>query len=196
MAIKRHLQHQKTSSFEYVLISKSDIPVNGVVTTQPTKPTSEELSSMVNPPTYIQVASHYYELRGKRPSTDTLYYGELAVSFCKGKETITIKNSDNKLIEFRPYTVEKACVKKIQLYNDELNNDGDYCQWKIPYATLTDSAISYNSAVVFLREVETGKQLIPDVTFEEDKILIKIYSDNTIPQKTYMAIIIGTSYEE
>lgn len=194
MAIKRHLQHQKTSSFEYVRIPKSEVPANQTVTSVATYPVEPTIDS----PKYIQVTSNnwYYVLEGKKPNTETLLYGELAVSFGKGSETITIKNSLNEMVEFKPQAIEVNCVKEVRIQNPVLTpvNDNE-CTWRIPYRDIMNANIYPETAVVFMRNKQ-GKQIIPDVTFNATNktVDILIYSTSVIAEGAYTAIIMGTSY--
>lgn len=197
MAITRHLQHQKTSSLEYVMVLKADIPVNEAVYREYTSiPTIDELAGIETPYKYIFVTNRYYKLSGKRPTADHVKYGEVAISFAKGNEMMSIKNSANEIVEFHPYSEDKLCVKKYQETNPELQSTNGTCTWKINYSTLADNKISTDGAVVFLREISTGKQTVPDVTFNNTGqcVEISIYSKSTISARKYLAIIIGTSY--
>ena len=67
------------------------------------------------------------------------------------------------------------------------------CLWKIEYSELFDNNIDIETAVVHLREKATGKQVIPDVTFNESEqqLQISIFSHEDILEDTYIAIIIG-----
>lgn len=67
------------------------------------------------------------------------------------------------------------------------------CLWKIEYSELIDNNIDIETAVVHLREKATGKQVIPDVTFNESEqqLQISIFSHEDILEDTYIAIIIG-----
>lgn len=204
MAIKRHIQHQRTSSLEYVRILKANIPVNENVTVMDYKPKPEEIREMNPKPKYIFVTNAYYMLKGKQANTETLEYGEISISFNTGNEALVIKNSNNELIEFKPSAVyrnnyitplaDKNSVNKVQIYNPALTTVNGTCTWKIPYTEIVNAHISYDGAVVFLREIGTGKQLVPDVTFNSDNITILIDSLSNISQRKYLAIIIGTGY--
>lgn len=194
MAIKRHLLHQRTSSFEYVQITKSEVPANKTVTSVATRPTEPTVDS----PKYIQVTSNnwYYVLKGKRPNTDTLSYGELAISFGKDNESITIKNSSNELVEFKTSVIERNCVKEYRLSNPALTPvNNNECTWRIPYGDIMNANIYPETAVVFMRNKQ-GKQIIPDVTFNATNktVDILIYSTSVIAEGAYTAIIMGTSY--
>ena len=67
------------------------------------------------------------------------------------------------------------------------------CLWKIEYSELIDNNIDIETAVVHLREKATGKQVIPDVTFNESEqqLQVSIFSHEDILEDTYTAIIIG-----
>lgn len=88
---------------------------------------------------------------------------------------------------------ELPTVYKIKTINPHLNSDGTTCIWKINYDILRSNNIEIDTAVVSLREITTGKQVIPDVTFREDEQVIEIsfYSVEDIEENKYLAIIIG-----
>lgn len=52
----------------------------------------------------------------KLPSVDALEFGELAINYLSGKETISIKNSDNAIVQFNPVTFTEK-----NLWNAKLN---------------------------------------------------------------------------
>ena len=89
--------------------------------------------------------------------------------------------------------IELPTVHKIKTYNPHLSSDGTTCIWKIDYEILHSNNIEIDTAVVSLREITTGKQVIPDVTFREDEQFIEIsfHSREDIEENKYLAIIIG-----
>jgi hypothetical protein len=48
----------------------------------------------------------------KLPSVDRIEYGELAVNFAKGKETISLKNSDDEIVTFSSDVTIKSIIRK------------------------------------------------------------------------------------
>jgi hypothetical protein len=89
--------------------------------------------------------------------------------------------------------IELPTVRKIKTHNPHLSSDGTTCVWKIDYELLHSNNIEIDTAVVNLREITTGKQVIPDVTFCEDEqnIEISFHSVEDIEENKYLAIIIG-----
>ena len=85
-------------------------------------------------------------------------------------------------------------VSRAVFLNGQMTPQDSVCVWTIPYSDITAAGISSAGAVVFLRETSTGKQLIPDVVFNDsqNRIEIRIYSASTVAQSTYLAIVIGS----
>ena len=193
--VYRHVIHLKTSNVEYVHVLKSDIPDGSTivsVSSVPSNPTT-------NSPTYIQLNSGnrwYYQLSGKSPALSSIQYGEIAVSYADGHERLFIKNTNDEIIEFEPVNRRRNVVNNATFLNPDLTVNNNECKWKIPYADVTSAGITIMGAVCFLREVSTGKQLIPDVVFDDRNSVVEItiYSTSNIRRETYTAIIIGSNY--
>lgn len=195
--VYRHMQHLKTSNVSYVHILKSDIPDGTTVTRVESVPSNPTTSS----PLYIQLTTGnrwYYKLSGKSPAVSSLQYGEIAVSYADGFERLFIKNSNNEIIEFEPVNRRVNVVSNATFTNGFLELEGSEpeCIWKIPYSDITDAGIGIFGAVVFLRENESGKQLIPDVFFNdnENAVVITLYSEEDIDANKYTAIVMGSNY--
>ena len=193
--VYRHLIHLKTSNVEYVHVLKSDIPDGSTIVSVGSVPSNPTTSS----PTYIQLNSGnrwYYQLSGKSPSLSSIQYGEIAVSYADGHERLFIKNTNDEIIEFEPVNRRRNVVNNATFLNPDLTVSNNECKWRIPYADVTSSGITIMGAVCFLREVSTGKQLIPDVVFDDinSVVEITIYSTSNIRRETYTAIIIGSNY--
>lgn len=194
--VYRHVQHLKTSNVSYVHILKSDVPDGSSVSRVSSIPSSPTTSS----PLYIQLTTGnrwYYKLSGKNPATSSLQYGEIAVSYADGFERLFIKNSNNEIIEFEPARRVNV-VSNATFTNDllEVEENGEECIWKIDYNDITAAGIGTFGAVVFLRENETGRQLIPDVVFDDENgvVNITIYSTADIDAGRYTAIVMGSNY--
>ena len=198
--INKHVQHIRTSSIEYVKILKENIPSTANIvqlTSVPTYSTiiSNETNGIENP-IYIQVTTNnwYYKLVSKKPSIDNLLYGEIAIAYKKGFETFFIKNSNNEIIEFLPVN-RLPLTKNLFLFNTKLTPVNGVCSWNINYDDIISNNIDIDSAVVHLREISTGKQIIPDVTFDNvgKKVQILISSKQNIEAGSYKCIIIGNN---
>lgn len=193
--IYRHVQHLKTSNLQYVNISKYSIPDGATVTQESSVPQNPTSSS----PEYIQLSggNHwYYRLVGKEPLPLSLQYGEIAVSYAEGYERLYIKNSNDDIIEFEPANRNKNLVSNATFLNGALTPSHDICKWTIPYTELADAGISSEAAMVFVREISTGKQLVPDVVFNDSdsQVEIYIYSTSNISANQYTAVVIGSNY--
>ena len=193
--VYRHVQHLKTSNVFYVHILKSDIPDGSTVTSVNSVPSDPKPNS----PTYIQLSSGnrwYYKLSGKSPATSSIQYGEIAVSYADGFERLFIKNSNNEIIEFEPASKRMNVVSNATFTNEILTTLNSTCTWGIPYNDIISAGIGIYGAVVFLRENETGRQLIPDVVFnnKDGYVYITIYSTTNIPAGKYTAIVMGSNY--
>ena len=193
--VYRHVIQLKTSNVEYTHVLKSDIPDGSTIVSVSSVPTNPTTSS----PTYIQLNSGnrwYYQLSGKTPSLSSIQYGEIAVSYANGHERLFIKNSNDEIIEFEPSVRRRNVVNNVTFMNPDLTESNSECKWKIPYADITSAGITIMGAVCFLREVDTGKQLIPDVVFDDTNSVVEItiYSTTNIRRNTYTAIIIGSNY--
>jgi len=196
--INKHVQHIRTSSIEYVKILKENIPSTANIvqlTSVPTYSTiiSNETNGIENP-IYIQVTTNnwYYKLVSKKPSIDNLLYGEIAIAYKKGFETFFIKNSNNEIIEFLPVN-RLPYAKNAFFLNPILTPVNGVCSWNIKYDDIISHNINIDSAIAHLREISTGKQIIPDVTFDntEKKVKILISSKQTIDAGSYKCIIFG-----
>lgn len=194
--IYRHLKHLKSSGLVYERILKYDIP-DGVsisdVNEVPSAPTS--LS-----PVYIQVTTNhwYYKLVGEPPVASSLGYGEIAVSYSDGYERLYIKNSNDEIIEFEPANKRRNLLSNATFINGALTKqlNDDVCIWEISYSELTEAGINPVAASVFVREISTGKQLIPDVVFNDTDSVVEIYIYSTanIAASQYKAIVVGSNY--
>ena len=52
--------------------------------------------------------------KAKLPSVEQLEYGELAVNYASGVETISIKNSDNQIVEFKSNNYVEGVIKELE----------------------------------------------------------------------------------
>lgn len=193
--VYRHVQQLKTSNVSYVHILKSDIPDGSTVTQVSSLPTSPTTSS----PLYIRMSTGnrwYYRLSGKKPVTASIQHGEIAVSYADGFERLYIKNSSNEIVEFEPAGRRRNMVSNATFTNEALTVSNSACTWEIPYADITDAGIGIYGAVVFVRENETGRQLIPDVVFDatHSVVVITLYSTANIAAGKYTAIVVGSNY--
>jgi len=194
--VYRHLKHLKSSGLVYERILKYDIP-DGVSISEvneiPRNPTS--LS-----PVYIQTTTNhwYYKLVGEPPVASSLGYGEIAVSYSDGYERLYIKNSNDEIIEFEPANKRRNLLSNATFINGALTKDlnDNVCIWEISYSELTDAGINPVAASVFVREISTGKQLIPDVVFNDTDSVVEIYIYSTanIAASQYKAIVVGSNY--
>ena len=198
---RRHLQHIRTTHLQYVQISNGDIPVYASVRTMLDVPSQHDIENMESPPMYIKVSSNgnykYYELNGKQPSD--LRFGEIGISYKDGHERIYIKNASGKIVEFRPYSVDVNSAYMFQKDNEQLTPSvDDVCTWEIGYNELRNKGVSPNCASVALRHIESGKQTVPDVVFDNENNLLKIfiYSETDIAAGEYRVIITGLNYGE
>lgn len=192
--VYRHVQHLKTSNVFYTHVLKRDIPDGAVVEYVSSVPSNPEVAS----PLFIQLKEGnrwYYRLSGKTPATSSIQYGEIAVSYAKGYERLFIKNSKDEIIEFEPRR-DVNIVKNATFTNGFIESVDSECVWEIPYDDIISAGIGIYGAVVFLRENETGRQLIPDVVFDnnENIIRITIYSKESMEPNKYTAIVIGSNY--
>lgn len=192
--VYRHVKHLKTSNVYYKHVLKSEIPDGTVITYLYSIPSNPK----VNSPLYIHLLTGnrwYYKLSGKIPATSNIQYGEIAVSYAEGFERLFIKNSNNEIIEFEP--AKRVNVVSNATFTNELLEPVDSeCVWKIPYKEIISAGIGIYGAVVFLRETETGKQIIPDVVFSSanESIIITLYSKKSIKENAYTAIVMGSNY--
>lgn len=283
MAKLRTLQHLRTTLAQYVEIDRNKLGDLTQIPSYDSVPSSEDILNITEPAPYIFIESEdkYYVLQGKKPNTDLLDYGEIAISYKKNSEAIYFKNSNNEIIDVIETSVSKTInnldsnitgtsdsglvsvninqvdgkiseitvtetiteelqdyvdstinnldsiqtgvsdsglvsvtvrqidgiiddvtvtdnfelptIRKIKTINPHLISDGTTCIWKIDYELLHSNNIEIDTAVVSLREITTGKQVIPDVTFREDEQVIEIsfYSVEDIEENKYLAIIIG-----
>lgn len=107
--------------------------------------------------------------------------------------SVTVKQVDG-LINKVEVTDRIPRIYRYVISNPYLTVPSDHnCLWKIDYSELINNNINIESAVVHLRERATGKQVIPDVTFNENvqQLQISIFSHEDIIEDTYLAIIIG-----
>lgn len=105
---------------------------------------------------------------------------------------IKIQQIDGKLSSV--VVTDKGLSKKLVINNNELTvNENKECIWSIPYTQLQEVGIDPDTAGVFIREIKTGIQLIPDIQFNNtyNNLIIKFSSENTIPANTYKIIIIS-----
>lgn len=193
--VYRHVKHLKTSNVSYVHVLKADIPDGTVVSSVSSIPSDPT----VNSPLYIQLTTGnrwYYKLSGKTPAISSIQYGEIAVSYADGFERLFIKNSNNEIIEFEPANKRPNVVSNATFTNEYLESVNSECVWKISYTDITDAGIGIFGAVVFLRENKTGRQLIPDIVFNDDEsvVIITLYSKNNIDPDEYTAIVMGSNY--
>lgn len=198
MGILRHLQHLRTKSLEYIEFLYEDIPMkyNNSITTISSQPsTSPDVSS----PKYIYSTQtkKYYKLVSKRPPVSNIKDGEIIVGYTQGFETLTIKNDKGELVNFYPNEINKTGVNRLVLYNPSLDLDENKNYvWKIDYELLKENNILPVDAVVFARNYKTGKQIIPDVTFDDkNKVVIVVFDGtNNIEEYDITLIIIGSGY--
>jgi hypothetical protein len=108
-----------------------------------------------------------------------------------GNINVKIQQIDGKLSSV--VVTDKGLSKKLVTKNPELTATDNQCEWIIPYQELIEQGITPDTAIVSLREISTGKQVIPDVTFREDEEYIEIsfHSVEDIEENKYLAIIIG-----
>ena len=182
MAIERHIQHIRTNNLEYVKLPNgiSDIPVGNSITTLNYLPTSEQITN--DSPKYIYVSTSdglkgYFQLKGKSITPGSLKDGELVISYKKGYESISIKNDNNEIIDFYPIKEIKNNVIFLRMLRDIsqlVADDNGIVTIEIPYTTLETNGINASTAVVFTQEYFSGKQIIPDVTFDNNTSSIKI----------------------
>lgn len=193
--IKRHVSHLLTENLVYEFIYKKNIP-DGVTIYQETSVPSNPTSSSHE---YIKRTSdnHYFRLVGKKPLPSSIIEGEIAISTAKGFERLYIKNNQDEIVEFKP------SGRLNEVYNATFTNDAltvdtatSTCVWEIPYSDIISEGIGIYGAVVFLRENQTGKQLIPDVVFDgtNSKVVITMYSTTNIAAGRYTAIVMGSNY--
>lgn len=105
---------------------------------------------------------------------------------------IKIQQVDGKITNV--IVTDKGLSKKLVINNNELTvNENNECIWSIPYTQLQEVGIDPDTAGVFVREIQTGIQLIPDIQFNntDNNLIINFSSENTIPSDTYKVIIIG-----
>lgn len=90
---------------------------------------------------------------------------------------------------------DKGLSKKLVINNiNELTvNENNECIWSIPYTQLQEVGIDPDTAGVFVREIQTGIQLIADIQFNntDNNLIIKFSSENNIPANTYKTIILS-----
>lgn len=182
----KHVKHLRTSAIEYVNINVSSIPLTTSITSLDTIPTTSEIIHMVNPPQYIYIPSEdkYYQLKGKQPNVDILEFGEIAISFSEGYESIMFKNKNNKIVELTPNTNKDYTNVggTYTIYNPAMPyNDTYEYTWKIPYTELMSNQILIDTCTVSLKEVATGKQVIGDITFNSADETIDIVLTSTNP---------------
>ena len=88
--------------------------------------------------------------------------------------------------------IDKGLPKKLVLTNPELSFIEDKYTWIIPYNQLIENGIDIDTAVVFIREINTGKQLVADIIFDDNNSNLLIYFDgNEITANIYKAIILS-----
>lgn len=182
MAIERHIQHIRTNNLEYVKLPNgiSDIPVGNSITTLNYLPTSEQITN--DSPKYIYVETDdglkgYFQLKGKSITPGSLKDGELVISYKKGYESISIKNDNNEIIDFYPIKEIKNNVIFLRMLRDIsqlVADDNGIVTIEIPYTALETNGINASTAVIFTQEYFSGKQIIPDVTFDNNTRSIKI----------------------
>lgn len=207
MAIERHIQHIRTNNLEYVELPNgiSDIPVGNSITTLNYLPTSEQITN--DSPKYIYVNTGdglrgYFQLKGKSITPGSLKDGELVISYKKGYESISIKNDNNEIIDFYPIKEIKNNVIFLRMLRDIsqlVADDNGIVTIEIPYTTLETNGINAGTAVVFTQEYFSGKQIIPDVTFDSNTSSIKILINKNQqynPDNSFVLIIkiIGCSF--
>lgn len=198
--INKHVQHIRTSSIEYVNIPKVSIPNTAEIVQLASIPTYDTIirneNNGIENPIYIQVTTNnwYYKLVSKKPTTDNILYGEIAIAYKKDFETLYIKNSNNEIIEFLPVN-RLPVARTITFLNPELTSSNGVCSWKIKYDEIISNNIDIDNAIVYLREIKSGQQIIPDVTFndKEKNITILISSKQNIESNLYKCIIIGNN---
>lgn len=194
---KKHLKHLRTSAIDYININVSEIPLTSIITSFDSIPTQEEVRNMVNPPEYIYIPSEdkYYQLKGKQPSIDSIEFGELAISFSEGYESIMFKNKNNKIVEIKPQTNNNNLNVggTYTIYNPAIAyNDSYTYTWKIPYTSLMTNKIFIDTCTVSVREVATGKQILADITFnstdETIDIVLTSTNSNGLLENEYVAL--------
>ena len=194
---KKHLKHLRTSAIDYININVSEIPLTSIITSFDSIPTQEEVRNMVNPPEYIYIPSEdkYYQLKGKQPSIDNIEFGELAISFSEGYESIMFKNKNNKIVEIKPQTNNNNLNVggTYTIYNPAIAyNDSYTYTWKIPYTSLMTNKIFIDTCSVSVREVATGKQILADITFnstdETIDIVLTSTNSNGLLENEYVAL--------
>jgi hypothetical protein len=86
----------------------------------------------------------------------------------------------------------RGLLKKLVLTNPELTLVENNYAWIIPYNQLIENGIDIDTAVVYIREINTGKQLIADIVFDNNNSRLIIYFDNSeITANIYKAIILS-----
>lgn len=121
---------------------------------------------------------------------EALYKLDSTAEGTSGNVNVKIQQIDGKLSSV--VVTDKGLSKKLVINNPELIEiENNECKWEISYTELADAGIDPETAGVFVREIETGKQLISDITFNNENLIIKFSSMNTIPSDTYKVIIIG-----
>lgn len=194
--IKRHVSHLLTESVVYKQILKKEVP-DGVVPVPvsfvPSHPNEFDYEYIKKLTTPVR----YFQLVGKKPEVYDFLEGEITISTAKGFERLYIKNNQDEIVEFRP------SGRLNEVYNATFTNDAltvdtatSTCVWEIPYSDIISEGIGIYGAVVFLRENQTGKQLIPDVVFDgtNSKVVITMYSTTNIAAGRYTAIVMGSNY--
>ena len=62
----------------------------------------------------------------KLPTKDNIEYGEIAVNYLDGYETISIRNSNDEIITFKPEYIYNALIDNLQKQIDELKGPYEY----------------------------------------------------------------------
>jgi hypothetical protein len=62
----------------------------------------------------------------KLPTKDQIEYGEIAVNYLDGYETISIRNSNDEIITFKPEYIYNALIDNLQKQIDELKGPYEY----------------------------------------------------------------------
>lgn len=89
---------------------------------------------------------------------------------------------------------DNGLTKKLVINNNELTvNENNECKWSIPYTQLQEVGIDPDTACVFVREIQTGIQLTPDIQFNntDNNLIIKFSCENNISANTYKTIILS-----
>jgi hypothetical protein len=60
----------------------------------------------------------------KLPTKDNIEYGEIAINYLDGYETISIRNSNDEIITFKPEYTFNALIDNLQKQIDELKGGG------------------------------------------------------------------------